>query len=120
MSLHKGACIQFVEPELVMWCALLRFVWIVLKTFEVECQSVGESVLAHIEFFLRSFGMVFYSDVELKTRSLVGSYGVVSLRWSVRKACTVHSVWIAELKFEIFIVNIGVWRELLVVTTTSI
>ena len=43
-----------------------------------ESQSVGKSVLAHDGFFLRSFGMVFHLVVELYTRSLIGSYGVVS------------------------------------------
>ena len=32
----------------------------------------------------------------------------------------VHSVWIAEQKFEIFTIDIKVWRELLVATTNSI
>jgi len=31
---------------------------------------------------------------------LVGLYGIISLRWSGRKACIVHSIWIAELKLE--------------------
>ena len=63
-------------------------------------QSVGESVLAHDEFFLRSFGMVFHSVAELETRSLIGSYGIVALLWSDEKTCIVHSIWIAELKLE--------------------
>ena len=92
MSLYKGACIQFVELKLVMWCALVRFSWTVLKTFGLECQSVVESLLAHVGFFLRSFGMVLHSVAELSSRLLIGSYGVVSLQWSVGKACMVHSV----------------------------
>jgi len=55
-------------------------------------------VLAHVGFFLMSFRMVFHSVAELQTRLLVSSYSVDSLRWSVGKACTVHSVWITELK----------------------
>ena len=37
-----------------------------------ESQSVIEPVLAHDEFFLRSFGIEFHEVVELETRSLVG------------------------------------------------
>ena len=65
MSLHKRAYIQFIELKLVMWFALLRFDWTVLKIFGLECQSVVESLLAHVGFFLRSFGMIFHSVVEL-------------------------------------------------------
>ena len=43
---------------------------------------------------------------------MVGSYGVISLQWSVGKACMVYSVWIVELEFGIFTIDIGVWREL--------
>ena len=32
------------------------------------------------------------------------------LRCSDGKACMVHSIWIAELKFGINIIDIGVWR----------
>jgi len=64
-SLHKGACIQFAEADDGVWCTLLRFGWTVLKTFGLESQSVEESVLAHVGFFLRSLGMVFHSVVEL-------------------------------------------------------
>jgi len=32
----------------------------------------------------------------------------------------VHSVWMAELKFEIFTIDIGVWRELPEGTTNPI
>jgi len=119
LSLHKGACVQFVELKLVMWCALLRFGWTVLKTFGLKCQSVVESLLAHIGFFLRSFGMVFHSVAELYTRSLIGSYGIISLRWSVGKACILHSVWIAELKLNLTI-DIGVWKALPEGTANSI
>ena len=76
--------------------------------------------MAHVGFFLRSFGMLFYSVAELKTRALIGSYGVVSLPWSDGKACVVPSVWIAELKFGINTIDIRVWRELLVAMTNSI
>ena len=51
---------------------------------------------------------------------MVSSYGVVSLRWSDGKASIVHYIWIAELKFEINTIDIGIWRELLVATTNSI
>ena len=64
--------------------------------------------------------MVFHSIVELKTRSLVGSYGVDSLWWSVVNACMMHSVWMTELKFGVFTNDIGVWRELPEGTTNSI
>ena len=91
-----------------------------MKTFELESQSVGELVLAYVGFFLRLFGMVFHSIAELQTSSLAGSYGVISLRCSDGKACMVHSIWIAELKFGINTIDIGVWRELLVMTTNLI
>ena len=116
--MHKGACIQFVEADYGVWCALLRFGSTVLKTFEMKSQSVGELVLAHVGFFLRSFGIVFHSVAELKTRSC--SYGVFSLLWSVGKVCIVHSVWIAELKFRIFTIDIRIWREFPEGTTNSI
>jgi len=58
-------CIEFVKLKLVMWCALHRFGWTVLKTFGLECQSVIESSLAHVGFFLRSFGMVIHLVAEL-------------------------------------------------------
>jgi len=77
-------------------------------------------VLAHVGFFLRSFRIVYHSVVELQTRSLVGSYGFDSLRWSIGNAYMVHSVWMTELKFRIFTIDIGVWRELLEGTTNSI
>jgi len=64
--------------------------------------------------------MVFHSVAELLTRLLVGSYGVNSLQWSVGKAYMVHSVWMAELKFGIFTIDIGVWRELPEGMTNSI
>jgi len=64
--------------------------------------------------------MVFHSVVELKTHSLVSLYGVYSLRRSVGNVCMVHSVWMAELKFRIFIIDIGVWRELPKGMTNSI
>ena len=41
-----------------------------------ESQTVGESVLAHEGFFLRSIGIDFHEVTELETRSLVGSYGI--------------------------------------------
>ena len=41
-----------------------------------ESQSVGESVLAHDGFFLRSFGIEFHEVAEWETHSLVGSYGI--------------------------------------------
>ena len=56
---------QFVEPKLVIWCALLRFIWTVLKIFEFVFQSLSESLLAHVGFFLRSCGMMFHSVAEL-------------------------------------------------------
>ena len=37
---------------------------------------VGESVLAHDGFFLRSFGIEFHEVAEWETRSLVGSYRI--------------------------------------------
>jgi len=37
---------------------------------------VGESVLTHDGFFLRSFGIEFHEVAERETRSLVGSYGI--------------------------------------------
>ena len=52
--MHPVCCADF-----GIWCALLKFSWTVLKIFGLESQSVGESVLAYVEFFLRSFGMVF-------------------------------------------------------------
>ena len=58
-----------VELKLVIWCALLRFGWTVMNTFGLVFQSVVESLLAHVGFFLRSFGMMFHSVTELKTRS---------------------------------------------------
>ena len=65
MSLHKGTCIQFAEADDDDSYALLRFGRTVLKTFELKIQSVGESVLAYVGFFLKSFGMVFHSVAEL-------------------------------------------------------
>ena len=41
-----------------------------------ESQSVGESVLAHDWFFLRSFGIEFHEVVEWETRLLVGLCGI--------------------------------------------
>ena len=76
LSLHKGVCIQFVEADDDVWCALLRFRWTIYKTFGLENQSIGESVLAHVGFFLRSFGIEFHEVVEWETRSLVDSYGI--------------------------------------------
>ena len=64
--------------------------------------------------------MVLHSVAELQTRSLVDSYGVDSLRWGVGKAYMVHFVWMAELKFEIFTIDIRVWKELPEGTTNSI
>ena len=70
-------CIQFAEADDGIWCALLKFC---LDRFEDiwtgKSQSVGESVLAHDGFFLRSFGIEFHEVAELKTCSLVGSYGI--------------------------------------------
>jgi len=80
LSLHKRTCIQFVESKFVKLCDLLRIGWTVLKTFGLVFQSIVESLLAHVGFFLRSFRMVFHSVHELWTRSLVGSYGVDSLQ----------------------------------------
>jgi len=54
-----------VELKLVIWCALLRFLWTVIKIFEFVFQSLSESLLAHVGFFLRSCGMMFHSVVEL-------------------------------------------------------
>jgi len=79
LSLYKGVSIQIVELRLVIWYALLRFGWTVLKTFMLVFQLVVESLLAHVRFFLRSFGLVFQSVAELKICLLVGSYYVVSL-----------------------------------------
>ena len=39
-----------------------------------ESQSVGESVLAHDEFFLRSSEKEFHVVVELEARSMIGTY----------------------------------------------
>ena len=64
-----------------------------------ESQSVGESVLAHDGFFLRSFGIEFHEVAEWETRSLVSLYGIFP-KVSDGNACMVHSVWIAELKLE--------------------
>jgi len=58
-------CIQFVEVDDGICCALLIFGWTVLKTFGPKNQSVGESVLAHDGFFLRSFGIEFHEVAEL-------------------------------------------------------
>ena len=91
MSLHKGGVHSVCRAEDGIWCALLRFGWTVLKTFGLVFQSIVESLLAHVGFFLRSFGMVFYSIAELYTHSLVASYGVDYLRWSVGKACNLTS-----------------------------
>ena len=76
MRLHKGACIQFAKADDGVWCTLLRFDWTVLKTFGLENQLVGESVLARVGFFLRSFGIEFQEVVEWETRSSIGSYGI--------------------------------------------
>ena len=65
-----------------------------------ESQSVGESVLAHVGFFLRLTWNVFHSVAELLTCSFAGSYGIISLWWSGGKACMVHSIWIAGPKLE--------------------
>ena len=54
-----------VEMKLVFWCALLRFGLTVLTTFGLLFELVGNSLLAHVVFFLRSFGMVLNSFVEL-------------------------------------------------------
>ena len=64
-------CIQFIELKLVILCALLRFDWTILKTFGLVFQSVVESLMAHVGFFLRSFGIMFYLVTEFKTLSLV-------------------------------------------------
>ena len=53
------------KPMMVFGVLNSDFVRPVLKIFGPENQSVGESVFPHIVFFLRSFGMVFYSVVEL-------------------------------------------------------
>jgi len=54
-----------VELKLVIWCALLRFGWTVLKIFGLVFQSVSKLLLAHIGFFLRLFEMMFHSVAEL-------------------------------------------------------
>jgi len=43
-----------------------------------------------------------------------------SLRWSIDNAYMVHSVWMAELKFRIFTIDIEVWRVLSERTTNSV
>ena len=43
--------------------------------------------------------MVFHSVAELKTRSLVGSYGIFSL---IGKGHVAHSVWLAKMKLEAY------------------
>ena len=42
------ACIQFAELKLVIYCALLRFVWDFLKIFGLVFESGVESSLAHV------------------------------------------------------------------------
>ena len=71
MSLHKEGVHSLAELKLVIWSVLLRFSWTVLKIFELVFQSVDELLLAHVGFFLRSFGIVFHSVAELYTRPLV-------------------------------------------------
>jgi len=41
--LHKGVCIQFIEVDDGVWCALLKFSWTVLKTYGLEKASQLES-----------------------------------------------------------------------------
>ena len=66
LSLHKGVCIQFVEADDGVLCALLRLGWIVFEDMWTGVsQSVGESVLTHDGFFLRSFGIEFHEVAEL-------------------------------------------------------
>ena len=81
-----------------IWLDRLEDIWI-------DVPVSYESLLAHVGFFLRSFGIVFHLVAELKTPSLVGSYGVDSLRWSVGNVYMVHFIWMAELKFGIFTID---------------
>ena len=53
-----------------IWLDRLEDIW------TGERQSVGESVLAHDSFFLRSFRIKFHEVAEWETRSLVGSSGI--------------------------------------------
>ena len=53
-----------------IWLDRLKDMW------TGEIQSVGESVLAHDGFFLRSFGIEFHEVAEWETSLLVGSYGI--------------------------------------------
>ena len=74
LSLHRRGG-HPVEADDGVRCALLRLGWTVVEDMWTgKSQLVGESVLAHDEFFLRSIGIEIHVVAELETRSVIGMY----------------------------------------------
>ena len=64
-----------------------------MKTFGLEYQSVVESLLVHVGFFFRSFGIVFYSLAELKFRI----FTIDTRVWRELPEGTTNSIWIDSI-----------------------
>ena len=63
-------CIQLVEADDGVWCALLRFDWTVSKTYRLERASQLES-----QCWLM-MGIEFHEVAEWETCSLISSYDI--------------------------------------------